>query len=124
MKISPRLFEIKICNTVSIIICDDHHLAREGIIKIINEFKNCTIIGEVSQGDELFSVFRAEKIPDIVLLNIHMPPGISRYDVVKRIRKEFKTVKIIILSIYKDLRVMEGILSIGAVGFISKCAPK
>jgi DNA-binding NarL/FixJ family response regulator len=105
---------------ISVVVCDDHHVIRAGVIKLLDEVGTCRVIGEAAQGDELFLLFHEGKIPDVVILDIHMPPGLSGYDVVRRMRKDFKSVKIIVFSNYADPRAVEGMLSIGASGFISK----
>ena len=105
---------------IRIIVCDDHKLVRDGIVSFINQFSNCTVIGQACQGSELVSILNAGLCPDLILLDISMPPGISGYEVVKIIKKSHPTVKILILSGYFDINAIAAMKYMGASGFISK----
>lgn len=105
-------------------ICDDHMLFNDGLAKIVQEIENCQVISTAFQGAELIEKIRNKKIPDIVLLDIHMPPGINGYQVVKYCKEHFPSIKFIALTFFIDSEAILGMIKVGANGFISKGASK
>lgn len=71
---------------IRIVIVDDERLVRRDIASVVKEFPNTEIIGEadsVEAAEQLLSAMT----PDLVLLDIHMPPR-SGFDVVEYIQPE------------------------------------
>lgn len=109
---------------IKVMVCDDHQLLREGVIKIINTFTNCKVIAEASQGEEAINLIETGNKPDILLLDIHMPPGMNGYEVVKHLQGKYNFIKVIGFSAYNDIKAIIGMASGGAKGFISKAISK
>ncbi|MBI2258231.1 MAG: response regulator transcription factor [Flavobacteriia bacterium] len=105
-----------------VIIADDHQLIIDGIISLLeneNEFK---IIAGVINGKELIEKTKL-LIPDIVITDIDMPI-MSGEEAVKILRKEFPDLKILVLSMHKDLAKYALMKVAGANGFIHKNTDK
>jgi two-component system response regulator NreC len=109
---------------VKLAICDDHPLFNDGLLKIVQEITNCEVISRAFQGAELIEKIRNKKVPDVVLLDIHMPPGINGYHVVKYCKEHFPSIKFIALTFFSDSEAILGMIKVGASGFISKGASK
>lgn len=52
---------------------DDHTMFRKGLAVLINLFPRYRVLVEVSNGRELIDALEPDHLPDIVLLDIHMP---------------------------------------------------
>lgn len=59
--------------------------------------------------------------PDIILLDIRMP-GISGFDVLPEIKSKFPNIKVIMLSLHSDLKIVEKAINLGASGYLCKSA--
>lgn len=106
-------------------LCDDHLIVREGIAEVISRFENCKICAHANSGEEAISLIKDGVIPDILLLDISMPPGISGIEVAKSLQIEFPEIKIIGFSMFVHLKTIATLIKYGAKGFLSKgCKPK
>ena len=110
---------------IQIMLCDDHLIVREGIAEVISRFENCKICAHANSGEEAISLIKDGVIPDILLLDISMPPGISGIEVAKSLQIEFPEIKIIGFSMFVHLKTIATLIKYGAKGFLSKgCKPK
>ncbi len=103
---------------ITIIIADDHQLIREGLRKVLRGESDMEVIADVANTKELFA--QLEKKPsDVVILDINMP-GRSGIDVLAELKKEFPSVKILMLSMHPEDSLAVRALRSGASGYLSK----
>jgi two-component system response regulator NreC len=106
---------------ISVIVCDDHELFREGVKTILNSQPDIRVIGEAADGEQ--SVEQAVELePDVVLLDISMPV-LKGFDAVRRIRKARPNIKVLILTVYDDEDLVARCLDAGAAGYVLKDSP-
>lgn len=105
-------------NKIKLIIADDHHIFRKGILSIAEEDENIEIIGEASNGEEALRLIK-EKQPDIAILDIDMP-YLSGLDVAKKIKEQKLNTKIVILTIYKDKEYFDEALELNIKAYVLK----
>lgn len=99
-------------------IIDDHSLVREGIKKIINEETDMEVVGESADGLGVLEL--VDKCnPDIVILDITLPNK-SGLDLLKDIKKQFKQLPVLILSMHPEDRYAIRALRNGASGYLTK----
>lgn len=101
-----------------IVIVDDHPIFTQGLKLIINSYDDYTVAGE------------AENIKDAIELNVKEKPDISiidlnlgnedGLDLIKKMKKEFPKMKMLVLSMLKESYYAERSLLAGAHGFIMK----
>lgn len=84
----------------SILIADDHHIFRKGVISILNNDDSFEIIDETANGKDALNIIK-QKLPDIALLDIDMP-GMNGLEVAKEINSLGLKTKTIILTMHKD----------------------
>lgn len=72
----------------------------------------------VNSGEEALEVIKSDK-PDIVFLDIRMK-GISGLDVLERVKKMDKRIKIIMLTIYEEQEMVNKAKELGADEYITK----
>ncbi|MEV5721797.1 response regulator transcription factor [Amycolatopsis mediterranei] len=103
-------------------LAEDHLLFRVGLESFL---KSAGVIVTASCGsaDELMSHIRAD-VPDIVILDIEMPPGYSDEGIraAEEIRGEFPDVGILILSIHDEPVYASAAMAIGttSIGYLLK----
>ena len=85
---------------------------------MLQEKTECVVIGEASDG--LDAVEQAKELqPDLILLDLSLPK-LNGMEVGRRIRKLCPHSKIIFLSQDSSPEIIQGALSLGAVGYLLK----
>jgi two-component system, NarL family, response regulator NreC len=106
---------------ITVLVCDDHALFREGVKTILNSQPDIEVIGEAADGKE--AVQEALRLsPDVILMDISMPV-LKGFDAVRRIKKARAEAKILILTVYDDEDLVARCLDAGAAGYVLKDSP-
>ncbi len=69
---------------IKAVIVDDEFLARQRIIKLLEEHDNVSVVGEAKNADQAVEVIK-ERAPDLVFLDVQMP-GANGFSVLERIQ--------------------------------------
>lgn len=103
-------------------IADDHPLARQGLVQLLETVDDLVVVGEASDGSEALELVEVpDAEPDIILLDVRMP-DIDGLEVARRIAERHPGVGIIMLSAYDDRKYMESAVRAGARGYVLKTA--
>ncbi|QTE22285.1 response regulator [Polaribacter cellanae] len=101
-------------------IADDHKILIEGLIAVIKTEKKINIKGYSLTGKQVVDWFDKEgNTADVLVLDITMPE-LDGFEVLKHFRKQKIDQKVIILSSYDDIKIVDEVLKLGAYGYISK----
>jgi len=103
---------------IKIIIADDHHIFRKGILSIINADDSIKVIGEASNGEEALQLIETLK-PDIALLDIDMPV-LSGLDAARKVKEKKLDTKIVVLTIHKDKEYFDEALDLDIKAYVLK----
>ncbi len=103
---------------IKIIIADDHAVVRKGLIQIIDETPDLSVIDEAEDGFQALEKIRTGK-PDVVLLDINMP-GKSGWDVMLQLKSEQPKLPVIVLSIAPEEEYAVNFFKAGASGYLTK----
>lgn len=109
---------------IKLAIVDDHKLLRKGIIELFNEEEHIMINMEASNGNELLELLEEkerQEFPDVVLLDIKMPV-LNGIETLKILTSKFKSIRVIMLSMFDDTPFMIQAMKNGAKGFLLKNA--
>ncbi len=104
--------------SLKILLADDHHIFRQGLVKIIESKDNFEIVAEVDNGDDAFRRI-LELQPDVAVLDISMP-GMTGLEVAREIMKENLKTRLVILTMYKDEDFLEEAVDLEVKGYILK----
>lgn len=103
---------------IRILLVDDHNLFRSGIRLLLSRKPDFEVVGEAADGLE--GVKRAkELLPDIVLLDLHMP-GISGIEATQLLRQDVPDTHVILLTVSEDAEDLSAGLKAGAAGYLLK----
>ena len=103
--------------STSVLVIDDHPLVRDGIKKSLTAAGfNC--VGEAGSIKEAIAMIALHN-PDAITVDLNLPDG-SGLEVISWVRKNSKTIRIVVLSLENDLDLVSAAANAGAQGFISK----
>lgn len=103
---------------VKIMLADDHILVREGIKKLLELDGDIDVIDEASNGIECLYKLSIIK-PQILLLDINMPKK-NGIEVLREIKKNNIPVKVLMLTVHREIEYLIKAVDIGADGYILK----
>ncbi|MFT7244355.1 MAG: two-component system invasion response regulator UvrY [Candidatus Azotimanducaceae bacterium] len=105
---------------IRVLVVDDHKLVRTGTCRLLADEVGIEIIGQASSGEEAILAVREEQ-PDVVLMDVNMP-GIGGLEATRRCLRVDPELKVIIVTIYDQEPYPSQLMSIGAAGYLTKCA--
>jgi DNA-binding NarL/FixJ family response regulator len=101
-----------------VLLADDSRLMLERLTEMLNMYRDTEIVGSYNNGIDTLAGLRTLK-PDLAIVDIKMP-GLTGLEVLNEIRKENKTVKIIILTFYSTDYYRKMAIQAGADYFFNK----
>jgi DNA-binding NarL/FixJ family response regulator len=106
---------------IRLLVADDHPIVRRGLVAILNDQPDITVVAEVDNGQQAIAQFRIHQ-PDVSILDLNMPE-VGGVEVIATIRAEFPNAAIIMFSIYEtDEDIYQG-LRAGAKAYLLKDTP-
>ena len=103
---------------IKVAIADDHKIFRDGIKMALRDKEYLRIIWEAEDGKDLLHKLKI-KMPDVILMDIRMPE-VDGINAISLIRKEFETIKIIVLTMYDDQEMITKMMEMGANAYLTK----
>ena len=103
---------------IKIAIADDHKIFRDGIKMALSDKENLKILWEAEDGKDMMHKIGI-KMPDVLLMDIRMPE-IDGINAIQILRKEYETVKIIVLTMYDDHQMITKMMEMGANAYLTK----
>jgi two-component system response regulator NreC len=107
---------------MKIVIADDHAIVRSGFSMILNYQEDMEVVALAADGIEAYRMV-AKHQPDILILDLSMPPGESGLIATGKIKEDFPQTKILILTMHDDEEYLFYVLKNGASGYMLKNAP-
>jgi DNA-binding NarL/FixJ family response regulator len=102
--------------TVRLFIVDDHDLFRSGVRAELGD--GVDVVGEASQVEAAVELIN-ERIPDVVLLDVHMPAGGGKA-VIEGVKEKHPEVEFLALSASDAAEDVVAIVRAGARGYVTK----
>jgi DNA-binding NarL/FixJ family response regulator len=100
---------------IRVLIADDHHVVRRGLVFFLKTQKDIEIVGEAKNGEE--AVELAKKLqPDIVLMDLVMPV-MDGIEATREIKKSVPNVEILMLTSFSDQEHVIPAIEAGAAGY-------
>jgi len=106
---------------IRVIIVEDDKEMREGLELIVQSNPALECIETCSSGEEAL-VSIPSNIPDIVLMDIHLP-GISGIDCIKKLKPTLAFTQFLMCTVYEDNENVFDSLCAGATGYLLKNSP-
>ena len=105
---------------IRVLIVDDHMMVRDGIISVLLEFEDITVVGEAVNGTAAVEQARA-LTPDVILMDLVMPE-MDGIEAARRIKVEAPRIRVLALTSFSTDDLVFPALKAGAVGYLLKDA--
>ena len=101
-----------------VMIADDHVMFRQGVTRLLREMADIEVTGEAGDGMELLGLLDSV-IPDLIILDISMPK-LRGIEAIPRIKASHPDIKILILTMHRDIEFLHQAVAAGADGYLLK----
>ena len=103
---------------LKVLIVDDHKLMALALKDALDEVDDLRVVAVAHSGSDALSMVTRTQ-PDVVLLDVRMPE-MSGLECLDLIRRDYPSVKVVMLSASDDLNVIRDAFKRGAAAFIAK----
>ena len=105
---------------IKVLLVDDQDILVEGLKLILGKEEDIQICGTANNGRKAYEACKWNR-PDVVLMDIKMPE-INGVEATRMIKKDFPSVRIIVLTTFNDDEYIYDALKNGASGYLLKDA--
>jgi two-component system NarL family response regulator len=105
-------------NKIRILVVEDHHVVRQGLVALLNTVADMRVVAEGADGQQAVELFRQHE-PDVTLMDLRMP-AMSGVDAVVEIRRHFPAARIIVLTTFDGDEDIYRALQAGARAYLLK----
>ncbi|HEU5341187.1 response regulator transcription factor [Edaphobacter sp.] len=105
-------------NPIRLLVVDDHHVVRQGLIALLNIMPGIEVAGEASDGLQAVELHRKLQ-PDITLMDLQLP-RLGGVDAILRIRAESPAARFIVLTTFDGDEDIYRALQAGAKAYLLK----
>jgi two-component system, NarL family, invasion response regulator UvrY len=106
-------------NLIKVAIAEDHTLVRKAFIDMINGFEGFKVIVEAANGMQLVSQVVEDNLPDVVLMDIHMPE-MDGFEAMNKIKHKFPDLNVLVVSMLSDELSILRMVRMGVKGYLVK----
>ncbi|TXK85901.1 response regulator [Paenibacillus sp. N3.4] len=104
---------------IKVMVVDDDKLVRKGLISAMPwQNFDMEVVGEASNGEKALEFLESNTV-DLLLTDLAMPV-MSGIELIKRVRKEFTHIYIVVLTLHQDFEYIQEALRLGAIDYIAK----
>ncbi len=103
---------------IKIAIADDHKIFRDGIKMALANKENLKMLWEAEDGKDMMHKITV-KLPDVLLMDIRMPE-VDGINALQILRKEYNSIKIIVVTMYDDEQMINKMMEMGANAYLTK----
>ena len=112
---------MSLSSPIRIALVDDHSLVREGIRALLAVMAPLEVVGEAESGADAIEMVSRTK-PDLLLVDISLK-DMNGLELTRALRREYPSIKILILSMYDNYEYVSESVRSGASGYVLKNAP-
>ncbi len=103
---------------IRILVVDDHHVVRQGIVSLIKSVEDMTVVAEASDGKQAVELFRKHR-PDITIMDLRLPV-MTGVEAITEIRRDSPAARVIVLTTFDGDEDIYRALQAGARGYLLK----
>lgn len=103
---------------IRIVLAEDHHLVRKGILALLEKAGDVEVVGEAADGYQAVELAQ-RLIPDVVVMDIAMP-RLSGIQAAEQIHALKLGIEVVVLSMYGEETLVHQALRSGVKGYVLK----
>jgi two-component system nitrate/nitrite response regulator NarL len=103
---------------IKVVLVDDHQIVLDGLVSIIGSDPDFLVLAALNSGEALLDFFKKSQ-PDILLTDYNLP-GISGLELTRIVKRNYPTMKVVMLSMHDEVHVIKNILKEGVDGYLLK----
>jgi two-component system NarL family response regulator len=103
---------------IRILVVDDHHVVRQGLVALLNIMPGIEVVGEAGDGLQAIELYRT-LLPDITLMDLQLPT-LSGVDAILKIRAEAPAARFVVLTTFDGDEDIFRALQAGAKAYLLK----
>jgi DNA-binding NarL/FixJ family response regulator len=107
--------------TVKTIVVDDHAIVRRGIVQILSEHPDVTVVGEAGDYAQLRAELRKHEDVELLVMDVGLP-GKNGIDILKTLRDEMPRLRVLMVSMYPEDQYAVRAFRAGAAGYLNKAS--
>ena len=107
-----------IANPIRILIVEDHHVVRQGLVALLSVAEGVEVVGEAEDGVEAIRAFNLLH-PDVTLIDLRMPK-MSGVEVIQKVRGDHAHARFIVLTTFDGDEDIYRALQAGARAYLLK----
>ena len=104
--------------SVRLVIADDHPVVREGLKYLVSQNRDMKLVGEADDARSTLEACRTTAV-DVLLLDVSMP-GMGVVDLIRELRSQGRSPRILVLSVHPERHYARRVLQAGADGYLTK----
>ncbi len=109
---------------IRVALIDDQQLFRESLSNLLNSISNVFTVQSFAGAEEFLDFLQdCRQLPEIVLLDLEMP-GMNGIDLNNQLQKKYPQIKVIILSVHANEKLIASMIRSGADGYLTKNCDK
>jgi len=105
-------------SVIRVVLVDDHRVLREGLRSMIEREKDMEVVAEADSGRGIVEV-ATQAAPDVIVMDVSMP-DLNGIEATRQVLERAPDAKVLALSMHSDKRMVAGMLSAGASGYLLK----
>ena len=109
------------CDSIRIVLADDHTIVRHGIKQVLESTGDYEIVGEAETADEAIAKVASES-PEILLLDLGLP-GKSGLEVLFELKETKVETRVVVLTMHENEIMAKQAISAGARAYLLKDCP-
>lgn len=106
---------------IRVVVVDDHAVVRTGVIGLLQGAGDIEVVGEGDSGESALRLVRERK-PDVLMLDLSMPNGMSGLEAARRLQAQGSKVPILVLTVHCDQASARHVLDAGVRGYVTKAS--
>jgi DNA-binding NarL/FixJ family response regulator len=107
--------------TLRVIVVDDHAIVRRGIVEILTERSDLTVVSEAADYGQLRTQMRQHTDIDLLVMDLSLP-GKDGIEILKTLHGENPRLKVLIVSMYPEEQYAVRAFKAGASGYLNKAS--
>ncbi len=102
-----------------VLLVDDQSIVLDGLAALLRDNPDFVVVGVAHSGEEAI-LATMKHLPDVVVMDISMPPGMDGIEATARIKEAMPGTRVLVLTMYHQREMVNEVLEAGASGYLLK----